>query len=91
MRLRRDEPELRAAPTVATSRRRGGSGNKTVDFDVRQTTIRCAGFCPAEVAKVQPRANAGRNRDWKLQTPRFIQGKVNSRKRRKHHGIETDA
>ena len=55
MRLRGDEPELRAA----TSARLDRPGDETVDFDLHQTTIRCAGFCPAEVAKVQPRANAG--------------------------------
>lgn len=35
-------------------------GNQIVDFGLRQTTIRCAELCPAEVAKVQRRAKAGR-------------------------------
>jgi hypothetical protein len=54
-----------------------------------ETTIRCGGFGPAEVAKVQRRAKSVRNRDWKLRAPRFR--KINPRKRRKHHGIKTDA
>jgi hypothetical protein len=40
------------------------SGSQIVDFDLPQTTIRCAGFGPAEVAKAQRRAKAGRNPDW---------------------------
>jgi hypothetical protein len=56
-------------------------------FDMRQMTIGCARSCPAEVANVQRRAKAGRNQ--KLRAPRFR--KINPRKRRKHHGIKTEA
>jgi hypothetical protein len=47
---------------MAPCEKKDGRVEQTVDPDLRQTTIRCAGFCPTEVAKIQRRAKAGRNR-----------------------------
>jgi len=47
---------------MAPCEKKDGRVEQTVDPDLRQTTIRCVGFCPTEVAKIQRRAKAGRNR-----------------------------